>query len=109
METFPINFLNASRCIYIMELKKISENVWEIPKSGGMKVPARIFASEKLVKKLQQDRTILQASNVAHLQGIQKYSYVMPDAHEGYGFPIGGVAGIDTETGVISPGGIGLN
>ena len=67
-----------------MELKKISEYEWEIPKHGGMKVPARIFASEKLVQKIKQDRTLQQAVNVAHLKGIQKYSYVMPDAHVGY-------------------------
>ena len=66
-----------------MELKKISESEWEIPKSGGMKVPAKIFASEKLMQKIKQDRTLMQAANVAHLQGIQKFSYVMPDAHEG--------------------------
>ncbi|MEK6837664.1 MAG: RtcB family protein, partial [Nanoarchaeota archaeon] len=82
---------------------------WEIPKYGGMKVPARIFASEKLVQKIHQDRTLQQAMNVAHLKGIQKYSYVMPDAHEGYGFPIGGVAAFDTEEGIISPGGIGYD
>ena len=66
-----------------MEAKKISEYEWEIPKSGGMKVPARIFASEKLMEKIKQDRTLLQAGNVAWLQGIQKHSFVMPDAHEG--------------------------
>ncbi len=93
----------------ITEAKKISEYEWEIPKQGGMKVPARIFASEKLMQKIKQDRTLMQAANVAWLQGIQKFSYVMPDAHEGYGFPIGGVAGIDTEDGVISPGGIGYD
>lgn len=67
-----------------MELKKISEYEWEIQKQGGMRVPARIYASEKLAQKIQQDRTLQQAANVAHLKGIQKYSYVMPDAHEGY-------------------------
>ncbi|MBI2663944.1 RtcB family protein [Candidatus Woesearchaeota archaeon] len=92
-----------------MEPKKISENEWEIPKSGGMKVAAKIFASEKLMQKIRQDRTLMQAANVAHLQGIQKFSYVMPDAHEGYGFPIGGVAAMSTEDGVISPGGIGYD
>ena len=92
-----------------MEVKKISENEWEIPKSQGMKVPARIYASEKLMQKIQKDRTLQQASNVAWLQGIQKFSYVMPDAHEGYGFPIGGVAAFDTEEGIISPGGIGYD
>ena len=92
-----------------MELKKISEYEWEIPKQGGMHVPARVFASEKLVAKIKEDRTLQQAANVAHLNGIQKFSYVMPDAHEGYGFPIGGVAAFDVEDGIISPGGIGLN
>ncbi len=67
-----------------MELKKISDYEWEIPKHGGMRVPARIFASEKLVKKIQEDRTMQQAINVAHLKGIQKFAYVMPDAHEGF-------------------------
>ncbi len=92
-----------------MELKKISDYEWELPKSGGMKVPARIFATEKLMDKIKLDRTLQQAANVAHLKGIQKYSYVMPDAHEGYGFPIGGVAAFDIEEGVISPGGIGYD
>ena len=67
-----------------MELKKISDYEWEVEKHGGMNVPARIFASEKLVQKIKHDRTLQQAVNVAHLKGIQKYSYVMPDAHEGY-------------------------
>lgn len=92
-----------------MEVKKVSDYEWELPKSGGMKVAARIFATEKLIEKIKLDRTLQQASNVAHLQGIQKFSYVMPDAHEGYGFPIGGVAAFDVEEGIISPGGIGLN
>lgn len=92
-----------------MELKKISDYEWELPKKEGMIVPARIFATEKLIEKIKLDRTLLQSSNVAHLKGIQKYSYVMPDAHEGYGFPIGGVAAFDVEQGIISPGGIGLN
>jgi tRNA-splicing ligase RtcB (3'-phosphate/5'-hydroxy nucleic acid ligase) len=92
-----------------MELKKISEFEWEVPKHGGMLVPARIFASKKLAEKIHQDKTLQQAVNVAHLKGIQKYSFVMPDAHEGYGFPIGGVAAFDTEEGIISPGGIGYD
>ncbi len=92
-----------------MEPKKISECEWEIPKQGGMNVPARVFATEKLMEKIKQDRTLQQAANVAHLKGIQKYAYVMPDAHEGYGFPIGGVAAFDIEEGVISPGGIGYD
>lgn len=92
-----------------MEVKKINDYTWEIEKTGGMRVPARVFASEKLLSKIKEDKTLLQAKNVAHLQGIQKHAYVMPDAHEGYGFPIGGVAGIDAKEGVISPGGIGYD
>ena len=92
-----------------MEPKKINEYTWEIPKQGGMQVPARIYASEKLLAKIKQDRTVQQAMNVAHLKGILKYSYVMPDAHEGYGFPIGGVAAFDPDSGIISPGGIGYD
>lgn len=91
-----------------MELNKISENIWEIPKTGKMKVTTRVFASEKLLEKMKQDRTLEQAKNVTYLPGIYKYACVMPDGHEGYGFPIGGVAALDCKEGGISPGGIGL-
>lgn len=67
-----------------MEVKKVNDFAWEIPKQGGMKVPARVYSTEKLLEKIKQDRTLQQAMNVAHLKGILKYSYVMPDAHEGY-------------------------
>ena len=91
--------------------KKIRENVWEIPTSykQGMNVPARIFASEKLMKDM--DTTVFdQLTNVACLPGIVKHALCMPDAHSGYGFPIGGVAAMDPENkGVISPGGIGFD
>ena len=74
----------------------------------GMRVPARIYATEKLLKEM--DETVFeQAANVAKLPGILKYAYCMPDGHWGYGFPIGGVAAMDAETGVISPGGIGFD
>lgn len=94
-----------------MKVVKISDYEWEIPKGelSCMKVPARIFASEKLIEKMKQDRTLLQAAGVACLPGIYKYSIVLPDGHEGYGFPIGGVAAIDAKEGVISPGGIGYD
>lgn len=92
-----------------MELKKINEFTWEIPKTGKMKVPAIIYASEKLMEKIKMDKTLQQAMNVAHLNGIQKASYTMPDAHQGYGFPIGGVAAFDMEEGIISPGGVGYD
>lgn len=67
-----------------MELKKISENIWEIPKQGKMNVVARVYASEKLLEKIKQDRTLQQLQNVACLPGILKYALVMPDAHEGF-------------------------
>lgn len=94
-----------------IELNKISEFIWEVPKEyrSDMRVPARIFASEKLMEKIKEDKSIEQAVNVATLPGIQKYSIAMPDIHEGYGFPIGGVAAFDVAEGVISPGGIGYD
>ena len=67
-----------------MELKKINKNTWELPKQGPMKVKGRIYASEKLLENIKQDKTIEQARNVACLKGIQRASYVMPDAHQGY-------------------------
>ena len=90
-------------------MKRVEEFVWEIEKEGRMRVPARIFASEKLLEKMQQDETLRQARNVATLPGIYKYSLVMPDGHQGYGFPIGGVAALDYEEGGLSPGGIGFD
>jgi len=92
-----------------MELKKINANTWEIPKHANMKVPAIIYASEKLLTGVGKDKTLLQAKNVACLPGIQRNAYVMPDAHQGYGFPIGGVAAFDLQEGVISPGGVGYD
>jgi tRNA-splicing ligase RtcB len=74
-----------------------------------MNVPARIYTDERLLEKIKQDKTLQQAINVATLPGIQKFSYVMPDAHQGYGFPIGGVAAFDMEDGIISPGGVGYD
>jgi tRNA-splicing ligase RtcB len=91
------------------EIKKISEFEWEIPKENGMLVPGKIFASEKLIEKIKQDKTIEQVKNVAMLPGIIKASFAMPDAHQGYGFPIGGVAAFDIDKGVISPGGVGYD
>jgi tRNA-splicing ligase RtcB len=91
-------------------IKKISDTVWEIPISykEGMRVPARVYATEKLLHDMD-DGVFDQITNVATLPGILKYAYCMPDGHWGYGFPIGGVAAMDAETGVISPGGIGFD
>src|SRR5947209_14192859 len=92
-------------------LTQIEPNVWEVPKDfqSGMKVPARIYADEDLLSKMRTDRTIQQCVNVAHLDGICKYAITMPDGHEGYGFPIGGVAATDYDEGLISPGGVGYD
>jgi tRNA-splicing ligase RtcB (3'-phosphate/5'-hydroxy nucleic acid ligase) len=67
-----------------MDIKKIAENTWQIPKSGKMNVPAIIYASDLLLEKIKQDKTFQQVSNVACLKGIQRASYAMPDAHQGY-------------------------
>lgn len=93
-----------------MEKKKIAENIWEIPISHkpGMRVPARIVASEKLMNDMDEG-VINQITNVACLPGIQGHAWCMPDGHHGYGFPIGGVAAFDIDEGVISPGGIGFD
>ncbi|MEM0056946.1 MAG: RtcB family protein [Candidatus Geothermarchaeota archaeon] len=92
-------------------LKQITPYIWEIPQDyrKDMRVPVRIYASRELLKKMHEDRTMWQAVNVATLPGIYKYSIVMGDGHEGYGFPIGGVAAFDAEEGIISPGGIGYD
>ena len=86
-----------------VELRKLSEYSWEIPKSDGMHVPAVVYASEKLLNRMREDRTLLQLKNVAMLPGILKHALAMPDAHEGYGFPIGGVAAFDLQKGIILP------
>lgn len=91
--------------------KKISNQLWEIPQSfrSDMRVPARIYASEKMLEEILEDRSLEQLVNIATLPGILKYALAMPDIHEGYGFPIGGVAAMDAKRGVISPGGVGYD
>lgn len=92
-------------------LQQLEPLIWEIPKEfkPSMRVPGRVYAPKSLITKMSQDRTLVQCSNVASLPGIQKYALTLPDGHEGYGFPIGGVAAFDIETGVISPGGVGYD
>jgi len=91
-------------------LRRIGPATYELGKDfrPGMRVPVRVFGSEKIVSEMD-DQVFVQAANVATLPGIVEASFCMPDAHWGYGFPIGGVAAIDAETGVISPGGIGFD
>jgi tRNA-splicing ligase RtcB len=90
-------------------MKKESENTYVFEKEGDMKVPLKVFASEKLMVDIQKDRALEQGINMAKLPGICKHAIMMPDAHQGYGFPIGGVAAFDAEKGIISPGGIGYD
>jgi tRNA-splicing ligase RtcB len=92
-----------------VELKSVKDNVWEIPASGSMRAPVRIYASKALLDGMSKDRTLLQAVNVSNLPGVLNRVLVMPDGHEGYGFPIGGVAAFPAEDGLVSPGGIGYD
>ncbi len=92
-------------------LKKITPYLWEIPQAfrQDMHVPARIYATEKMLDDVLSDKSLIQLTNVATLRGIVSAALAMPDAHEGYGFPIGGVAAMAWPDGVISPGGIGYD
>lgn len=93
-----------------IELNRIGDNLWEIPKTGKMRVPGRVYISQKMLEaQLSEDDALKQVVNVAHLPGIEKYSLAMPDIHWGYGFPIGGVAATNLDGGVISPGGVGYD
>jgi tRNA-splicing ligase RtcB len=88
------------------DLKKVGEYIWEIPKSfrNNMLVPARIYVSKKLLSDIFKDQSLKQLVNLCALKGIQRYGIAMPDIHEGYASPIGGVAAIETANGIISPG-----
>ena len=92
-------------------IKKIIYLIFQIEKdeSKGMKVPVTIYASDSLISKMINDRTLDQAGNVATLPGVVKHVVVLPDGHEGYGFPVGGVAATDMDEGVVSPGGVGYD
>jgi tRNA-splicing ligase RtcB len=92
-------------------LRKLDEFLWEIPKDfrHDMRVPARVYATEAMLAEITQDRSLEQLVNVATLPGIVGFALAMPDIHEGYGFPVGGVAAFDAEHGIISPGGIGYD
>jgi len=92
-----------------MELIRRSDWLWEIPQTGAMRVPGRVYASRRMIDEMRQDPCLTQVANVACLPGIVGYSLAMPDIHWGYGFPIGGVAAVDADRGVISPGGVGYD
>ncbi len=97
--------------VMIKDLVKISDYEWEIPKSfrEDMRVPVRIFSTRRLLEQVMDDRSLEQAVNSATLPGLVGHVSVMPDMHQGYGFPIGGVAATRYPDGVISPGGIGYD
>jgi tRNA-splicing ligase RtcB len=93
------------------ELTRIDETLWEIPAEAraDMRVPARVFADEELLAAIEKDRSLEQLQNVATLPGIVGAALAMPDIHQGYGFPVGGVAATELPDGVISPGGVGYD
>ena len=90
-------------------LKQVGNAIYEIEKEGSMQVPALVFGIPKIAEAMGKDRTFWQLKNVASLKGILKHAMVMPDGHEGYGFPIGGVAAFDAKEGIVSPGGVGYD
>jgi len=93
----------------MFNLKKKGDALFELPREPGMHVPGLIVATEELLEEIAMDRPLEQVRNVAFLPGIVGYSIAMPDIHWGYGFPIGGVAAMDPQVGVISPGGVGYD
>ncbi|QLG26646.1 RtcB family protein [Halorarum halophilum] len=101
--------MNETREYDGIRLEKLREHVWEIPQEGGMNAPARVLASEPLLEQIADDRTLQQLKNATHLPGIAKYAVCMPDGHQGYGFPVGGVGATDATDGCISPGAVGYD
>ncbi len=91
------------------EIERIDEVRWRIPRRGKMRVDGLVFSSGAMMEEIRADQSLQQVANVAHLPGIVRASIAMPDIHWGYGFPIGGVAAMDAEDGVISPGGVGYD
>jgi tRNA-splicing ligase RtcB len=92
-----------------IQLERVREYVWEIPREGDMRVPARVLASESLLEEIGGDMTLQQLKNATHLPGITDHAICMPDGHQGYGFPVGGVGATDVEDGCISPGAVGYD
>jgi tRNA-splicing ligase RtcB len=97
--------------VQISDFRQVDEFIWELPREfrEDMRVPARLFADAALLEEAFSTRTIDQLVNTATLRGITRYAMAMPDFHQGYGFPIGGVAAMDMDKGVISPGGVGYD
>jgi tRNA-splicing ligase RtcB len=93
------------------ELRRLDETLWEIPADAraDMRVPARIFADAELLEAISRDQSLEQLQNVATLPGVVDAAYAMPDIHQGYGFPVGGLAAMELPDGVVSPGGVGYD
>jgi tRNA-splicing ligase RtcB (3'-phosphate/5'-hydroxy nucleic acid ligase) len=91
------------------ELRRVSDVMWELPASGPMRVPGRVFADAELVDAIGEDGSLEQLRNVATLPGVVDPVLAMPDVHQGYGFPVGGVAATEMPDGVVSPGGVGFD
>ncbi len=92
-----------------LPLKQIDECRYQVGPVSGMRVPGIVYADEAMMREMVDEMSLQQVANVAHLPGIVRASYAMPDIHWGYGFPIGGVAAFDAEQGIISPGGVGYD
>jgi tRNA-splicing ligase RtcB len=92
-----------------MKLERLDEVLWQIPRQGPMRVPARVFADAELLEAIRDDRSLEQLANVATLPGIVDAALAMPDVHQGYGFPVGGIAATEPPDGVVSPGGVGYD
>ena len=92
-----------------MDIERIDDYRWRIPRRGGMRVDGIVYADARMMAGLRGEESLQQVCNVAHLPGILGASLAMPDIHWGYGFPIGGVAAMDARDGVISPGGVGYD
>ena len=92
-------------------LRKIGENRYLIPRTykPGMRIEGLIYANDALISQIEKDQTLEQVANVATLPGLVGRSLAMPDAHQGYGFCIGGVAAADMDAGVVSAGGVGFD
>src|SRR5437867_1191567 len=93
------------------DLQQLDETLWEIPASAraDMRVPARVFADRELLESIARDTSLEQLQNVATLPGVVDAALAMPDIHQGYGFPVGGVAAMELPDGVVSPGGVGYD
>jgi tRNA-splicing ligase RtcB (3'-phosphate/5'-hydroxy nucleic acid ligase) len=104
-----MNKIITKRGNHVIEKLNEFEFKINVDDSKKMNVPVTIYADDSLILKMSEDRTLDQAVNVSTLPGVRKHVVVLPDGHEGYGFPVGGVAATDMEEGVISPGGVGYD